>query len=124
MPWDRHTMAHQSALFRAAAAWMEVVQVEATRTGCHRPGPAAHRFCWVALIGRRQGLAAKPTDRGLCAVIGYLETFRRIDVRPDSVQVPGEALPHCGCPLVSLVWLSHGLRSRRAPREERLERGL
>ncbi|MEH0828302.1 MULTISPECIES: IS110 family transposase [unclassified Micromonospora] len=26
----------------------------------------------------------------------------------------GETLPHCGCPPVSLVWLSHGLRSRRA----------
>jgi hypothetical protein len=55
---------------------------------------------------------------------GYSETWRRIDVWPDSVQVLGETLPHCGCPPVSLVWLSHGLRPRRAPREERLERGL
>jgi hypothetical protein len=53
-----------------------------------------------------------------------LETSSRSDVRPDSVQVLGETLPHCGCPPVSLVWLSHGLRSRRAPREERLKRGL
>jgi len=53
-----------------------------------------------------------------------LETWSRTDVRPDSVQVPGETLPHCGCPPVSLVWLSSGLRSRRAPREEWLERGL
>src|SRR6266536_2507721 len=52
---------------------------------------------------------------------GYLETVRRIDVRPDSVQVSGETLPHCGCPPVSLVWLSHGLRPRRTPLEERLE---
>ena len=56
--------------------------------------------------------------------IGYLETWGRIDVWPDSVEVLGETLPHCGCPPVSLVWLSHGLRSRRVPREERLERGL
>jgi hypothetical protein len=55
---------------------------------------------------------------------GYLETWRRIDVWPDSVQVSGETLPHCGCPPVSLVWLSHGLRPRRAPCEERLKRGL
>lgn len=27
-------------------------------------------------------------------------------------------------PTGSLVWLSHGMRPRRAPREERLERGL
>jgi len=53
-----------------------------------------------------------------------LKTSSRSDVRPDSVQVLGETLPHCGCPPVSLVWLSHGLRSRRAPREERLKRGL
>jgi hypothetical protein len=56
--------------------------------------------------------------------IGYLETSRRIGVWPDSVQVFGETLPHCGCPPVSLVWLSHGLRSRRVPSEERLKRGL
>ena len=55
---------------------------------------------------------------------GYLETSRRIDVRPDSVQVSGETLPRCGCPPVSLVWLSHGWRSRWAPCEERLKRGL
>ncbi len=56
--------------------------------------------------------------------LGYLETWCRIGVRPDSVQVPGETLPHFGCPPVSLVWLSRGLRSCRAPREEWLERGL
>jgi hypothetical protein len=55
---------------------------------------------------------------------GYLETWRRIGVWPDSVQVPGGTLSHSGCPPVSLVWLSFGLRSRRAPCEERLERGL
>jgi len=32
--------------------------------------------------------------------------MRRIDVRPDSIQVLGETLPHCGCPPVSWVWLS------------------
>ena len=57
-------------------------------------------------------------------LIGYLETWRRIGVWPDSVQVLGETLSISGCPPVSLVWLSHGLRCRRAPREERLERGL
>jgi hypothetical protein len=62
-----------------------------------------------------------PTGRPL---LGYLETMRRIDVRPDSIQVLGETLSHRGCPPVSGVWLSSGLRSRRAPREERLERGL
>jgi hypothetical protein len=30
---------------------------------------------------------------------GYLETWLRIGVWPDSVQVPGETLSHCGCPL-------------------------
>jgi len=53
-----------------------------------------------------------------------LKTSRRIGVRPDSVQVLGETLSFSGCPLDSLVWLSFGLRSRRAPREERLNRGL
>jgi hypothetical protein len=53
-----------------------------------------------------------------------LKTFCRTGVRPDSVQVLGETLSFCGCPPVSLVWLSHGLRSRRVPREERLERGV
>ena len=60
----------------------------------------------------------------LHAVSGYLETSLRIDVGPDSVQVFGETLSISGCPPVSLVWLSSGLRSCRAPREERLERGL
>jgi hypothetical protein len=55
---------------------------------------------------------------------GYLETWRRIDVWPDSVQVSGETLKVRGCPPVSLVWLSIGVRSRRAPCEGRLERGL
>jgi hypothetical protein len=32
-----------------------------------------------------------------------LETYSRIGVRPDSVQVPGETLPHCGCPPASLA---------------------
>ena len=53
-----------------------------------------------------------------------LKTSCRIGVRPDSVQVPGETLSYGGCPPASLVWLSSGLRPRRAPREERLERGL
>src|SRR4051812_9646652 len=55
---------------------------------------------------------------------GYLETGRRIGVWPDSVQVLGETLSLRGCPPAGLVWLSHGVRPRRAPREERLERGL
>jgi hypothetical protein len=55
---------------------------------------------------------------------GYLETWRRIGVWPDSVQVLDGTLSHCGCPPALLVWLSHGMRSRRAPCEERLERGL
>jgi hypothetical protein len=55
---------------------------------------------------------------------GYLETSGRTGVGPDSVQVLGETLGIGGCPLVSLVWLFHGLRSRRAPCRERLERGL
>jgi hypothetical protein len=61
---------------------------------------------------------------GMGTISGYLETWRRAGVWPDSVQVSGETLDSCGCPPVSLVWLYFGLRSRRAPREERLERGL
>jgi hypothetical protein len=38
--------------------------------------------------------------RGRCPLIGYLETGRRVGVWPDSVQVLGEALSHCGCPPV------------------------
>jgi hypothetical protein len=53
-----------------------------------------------------------------------LKTSCRIGVRPDSVQVPGETLSYGGCPPASLGWLSSGLRPRRAPREERLERGF
>jgi len=40
---------------------------------------------------------------------GYLETWVQDRVRPDSVQVPGGMLPHCGCPSLSLAWLTHGL---------------
>ena len=40
---------------------------------------------------------------------GYLETWMQDRVRPDSVQVPGGMLPYCGCPPLSLAWLSHGL---------------
>jgi hypothetical protein len=43
-------------------------------------------------------------------VCGYLETWRRIDVWPDSVQVPGGTLSHSGCPPsvigVALIWLA------------------
>ncbi len=64
----------------------------------------------------------------VCEVVrslrGYLETWRRAGVWPDSVQVSGETLDFRGCPPVALVWLSFGLRPRRAPREERLKRGL
>jgi len=54
---------------------------------------------------------------------GYLDTWHRIDVWPDSVQVLGETLSHSGCPPrfgVALNWLA----TRRAPCEERLKRGL
>src|SRR6185437_17126582 len=51
---------------------------------------------WEARFGQR------PTR-------GYLETWVQDRVRPDSVQVPGGMLPHCGCPPLSLAWLSHGL---------------
>jgi hypothetical protein len=55
---------------------------------------------------------------------GYLRLGAGSVVWPDSVQVLGGTLGFSGCPPVSLVWLSHGLRPRRAPREERLKRGL
>jgi hypothetical protein len=53
-----------------------------------------------------------------------LKTGGRAGVWPDSVQVPGETLSFGGCAPVLLVWLSSGLRSRRAQCEERLKRGL
>jgi len=59
-----------------------------------------------------------------CALRGYLETWRRIDVWPDSVQVSGGTLDSCGCPPAVWVWLYFGLRPRWIPREERLKRGL
>ena len=41
-------------------------------------------------------------------VRGYLETWVQDRVGPDSVQVPGGMLDHCGCPLVvigvALIW--------------------
>jgi len=60
-----------------------------------------------------------------CSTVGgYLRLGGRAGVWPDSVQAPGGTLCISGCPLVSLAWLSSGLRSRRAPCEERLKRGL
>ena len=45
-----------------------------------------------------------------------LKTSSRSDVRPDSVQVLGETLPHCGCPPVSLVWQLTGIGPSGAAR--------
>jgi hypothetical protein len=52
----------------------------------------------------------RPRAMFLCLPLGgYLETWVQDRVRPDSVQVPGGMLPHCGCPPLSLAWLTHGL---------------
>jgi hypothetical protein len=69
-----------------------------------RPCPAAAHSPTNGLraIGELGNVAAER------ALIGYLETWVQDRVRPDSVQVPGVMLPHCGCPPLSLAWLTQG----------------
>ena len=52
-----------------------------------------------------------------------LDDSGRTGVRPDSVQASGGVLS-LRLPTLLLVWLFFGLRSRRAPREVWLQRGL
>jgi hypothetical protein len=54
---------------------------------------------------------------------GYLETWHRIDVWPDSIQVFGGSLSLAAAHHV-LVWLSSGLRSAEHRGEAWLKRGL
>jgi len=54
---------------------------------------------------------------------GLLDDSGRTGVRPDSVQASGGVLS-LRLPTLLLVWLFFGLRSRRAPREVWLQRGL
>jgi len=54
---------------------------------------------------------------------GYLETSRRIGVRPDSVQVFGGTLSLAAAHHL-LVWLTFGLRSAEHRGEAWLKRGL
>src|SRR5450759_3504697 len=74
----------------------------------HRERSSAHPHCACVVLGRssrsRIGLRTRThTHRG------YLDTWHRIDVWPDSVQVLGETLSHSGCPPrfgVALNWLA------------------
>ena len=86
-----------------------------------QPKPAHRHYADVGLPMDGAVPGSIPLRRGSIFGPVYYETSRRIGVRPDSVQVVGETLSHCGCPPVSLVWFSHGLRPRWAPREERLK---
>jgi hypothetical protein len=54
---------------------------------------------------------------------GYLETWHRIDVWPDSVQVFGGTLSFAAAHHL-LVWLSHGLRPAERRGQAWLKRGL
>ena len=54
---------------------------------------------------------------------GLLETFRRIGVWPDSVQVPGGPLSF-GLPTRSRVWLTSGLQPVAHRDEAWLKKGL
>lgn len=67
--------------------------------------------------GGRAGYATKDAHSGL------LETLRRIDVRPDSVQVLGGQLSF-GLPAHLRVWLTFGLRPAGHRDEAWLKRGL
>jgi hypothetical protein len=45
-----------------------------------------------------------------CSLSGYSRLGGRTGSGQTLVQVLGESLAHSGCPPVSLVWLSHGMR--------------
>jgi hypothetical protein len=83
-----------------------------------RAGKRASASEWLGLASHRPDRNVRLSAAPSFTLRGYLETWRRIDVWPDSVQVLGETLPHCGCPAVSLCGshMACGLVGRRARR--------
>ncbi len=87
-------------------------------TGCDAVSRRGQRRRPIGLSGRAFASYRDVSSTRL------LKTGVRTGAGPGSVQVPGEMLAFRSCPPLSWVWLSSGLRSRWAPCEERLKRGL